>query len=412
MHRAPAPGATLWRRLERTGWIDAAKTASAAFVATLCVGAILLVAAKLQSPELGTGASPLSVFTAVVVVALACLGAGVRIDDVEVSALPLGALLAVAAAISWATARILEARDDEVSPTILEASLKGAQVAVPYAALAWTAALIFRFRQGATPVAVDAAQALALAALWAALSGGLGGLRAGRQLRPLAAALGGLAARRSEVLRGLQAGTAMVALSVTGATVSLCVWIVVRIAIGLPRGFDAADAIAAIVYLAAFLPNLVVGLVALALGAPVEIGARVMLDGRMVGPLQDLTIARWGGDGSPAYLWLLAAIPLAACFLAGFAARRNSERDVRPIMVIGVAALSFAIPLALAAALADARLGTGLVGQSGFAHIAPDPVATGVLASLWAAGIGAAGWLYADREDSLRAVESETERLP
>jgi len=64
---------------------------------------------------------------------------------------------------------------------------------------------------------------------------------------------------------------------------------------------------------------------------------------------------------------------------------------------LGLAALAYSFVLADLAILADARLGAGLVRSRGFALIAPRSVMVFLLALVWAAAIGFAGWWAAER---------------
>ena len=202
----------------------------------------------------------------------------------------------------------------------------------------------------------------------------------------------------------------MLLVTLVGAVAGVLLWIIIALAKGAaPRWFDFGDALAGIVYLAAFGPNVLITLVALSLGAPVDVGAQVKFGGRALGPLQPLSLSHWGdGGGAPWYLWLLVLIPLVACLLGGFAARRNAKGSMRTIEVMLAAALTFAIPLGVLATLSTARLGAGLVRPRGYAYVAPDALVTFGLALLWAAGLGFAGWKMAEAQEPLDdAAETE-----
>ncbi len=186
------------------------------------------------------------------------------------------------------------------------------------------------------------------------------------------------------------------------------VWIIVGLAKGVtPAGFGFGDALAALVYLAAFLPNVLVTIIALALGAPVEVGARVTFGGREVGPFGEWSLLDWGGDPTPWYLFLLLAIPLLSCMLGGFSARRNAHDPPRWLPVLAGAAVTFAVPLTVVALLADARLGAGLVTGGGFAHVAPDALLTLVFGLLWADALGYIGWRVADAQEAASSKEAK-----
>ena len=112
------PSGLRLKRFKVLGPIVAALGAALfSFLCLLCVGATLLIGAKLQAPDLGAGASPLSVLATIAIVALGGLGATVNIGEVEVAALPLGAVLFVGLGITWATRRAL-ADGDRSRPAI------------------------------------------------------------------------------------------------------------------------------------------------------------------------------------------------------------------------------------------------------------------------------------------------------
>lgn len=414
------PVRDLWPALRRSvatgGWLDAARAASVAFLATLCVGALLVVAGKLASPSIGVGASPISVFVACAMLALAALGAPMRIGDVWVSALPLGALALIGVAIAWCAAKVVRERAEE-GPARAEGgrarALEGAKVGLPFALLAWGAALIFRFRTEPTTAAVGAGQALLLGGLWGCLFGAVGGWRAGGKLWSLAAGPLGAVKRRSEaVYLGLQTGAAMLIVVAAASLAGVLLWIIVALARGAaPPSFGIGDALAGLLFLAAFLPNVCVSLVSLALGAPVEVGAKVRVSGRELGPVESFSLSDWGGHSAPWYVWVLVLIPALACVLAGFAARRNARGKPSLFEVLPAAALAFALPLGVVAALADARLGAGLVRPRGFAHVAPSAPTVFVAALLWAVALGFLGWRMAEsqKEDRFAPLPGEPE---
>ena len=387
--------AALGASLAPAGWLDAARAACVLFLAILCAGAILVVGAKLGDPSLGAGADPLSVFTAVVILALATLGSPVHVGDLEITLLPLGGLLVVGAVGAWAAQKVVAGR---AAPDGRSAALEGAKMALPFALLAWASALVFRFRSPVTPVAAGAGEALLLAAAWGGIFGVVGGWSS-RSSAPVG--IGRLfdlvRARSRAASEGLVAGGVMLLVASVGIAACGVLWAIGALVTGaLGRPPSVAFALAALLLVLAFLPNLVVTLLALALGASIEVGARVRLAGRSLGPLRELSLADWGGDATPWYLWLLVAVPLFACLLGGFAARRNTAAPARGLEVLGAAAVSFAVPLGVVAVLARARLGAGLVAERGFAHVAPNAWETFVWALGWAAVVGFAGWKVAE----------------
>jgi hypothetical protein len=391
--------AALRRSLAADGWLDACKAACVAFLAALCAGAVLVVAAKLGHPRLGAGANPISVLTAVVILTLGSLGSPITIGAVEVRALPLGALAVVGWAIAWATAQIVAARGVSGSRA---AALEGAKTGIPFALLSWVAALVFRYRSPVTPVAAGAGEALAAGVAWGCLFGALGGWAAvgpaGRRATDL---LERLRRRSQAAYEGVAAGAVMLLVASLAAAAAVGLWALLSLVAGAtPRPPSAGGIVAGLIFVVAFLPNLAASLLALALGASVEVGARVYLQGRALGPVRQFSLIDWGGAATPWYVWAFVLIPTFACLLGGFAARRNSVAPTRVPEVLGAAAAAFALPLAAVAALSPARLGAGLLFRRGFAHVAPDAWATLFWALLWAAVVGFVGWKVGEAQQT------------
>ncbi len=119
-------------------WLDPLAAACLAFLVLLALGALLLVAAKLQYPGFGAGANPIEVLSAIVILGLAILRVPIHVDQLVVSVLPLGALLAAGFGIAWATSVTLRSADER-------RLLLGLSVGVPFGILCWLAALVFRF---------------------------------------------------------------------------------------------------------------------------------------------------------------------------------------------------------------------------------------------------------------------------
>jgi hypothetical protein len=278
------------------------------------------------------------------------------------------------------------------------AARRGALVGVPFALLAWASALLFRFRSSTTPIAAGAGEALVFAGAWGAAFGALGGWCAHESLRArLGDVLDAVRARSRGAYEGVIAGAVMLLVAAAGAALAGLLWALFVVARGAtPRPLTVGGLAGALIFVIAFAPNLVATLLALALGAPIEIGARVRLGARALGPLREYSLADWGGTPTPWYVWLLVLVPLFACLLAGFAARRNTAVPARAYEVLGTSALTFACGAAGLALLARARLGAGLVRPRGFAHVAPDAGATLLWALLWALVVGFAGWRVAN----------------
>lgn len=379
-------------RLEASGWLDIAAVAGLGFLVLLATGAVLVTAAKLNFPGLGAGGDLLGAFTAVVLAALAVLGIPIVVDGVAVSALPLGALAAAGWGFWWAASSTTRR---SVPANLVAATRWGARLALPVALLCWFFALVFRFR-GEHPVAADAGVALIAGAFWGAVFGISG---AAAQVEPLRGILdrfvGGVRARSRRTYEGLVGGMTMLAIAgVMGAAVIL-LWIIVALIRGAPgQHFGAGDAIAYLVYLAAFLPNVVVAVVGLAFGAPLEVGAKVDLAGRMVGPLRDYSLWQWGSDDPLPILMGLIVVPLVACVWGGVTARRRADGPDAMLHVLLVASGVFAVALTLLGAIGRLRL-AGVVKGSGYASVALDPVAVFFLSFLVCGILSAAGWKLA-----------------
>lgn len=367
-------------------WLDPLGAACLAFLVLLALGALLLVAAKLQYPGFGAGADPIEILSSITILSLAILRVPVHFEDLVVSVLPLGALLAAGAGIAWATSITLRLGHDR-------RVLMGAAVGIPFAAICWLAALVFRFG-GKAEVFAGAWGALTWGLIWGCCFGALGALRQGGSRRSLGAAVheagrGGIF-KRGSAAAAIAMGTA----GVLGG-VAVLLWVIVGLIGGAPGPrFGAGDAASAFVYLMAFGPNVVVSLTALGMGAPVYVGARVTVAGSSVAEVDRI----WLLGDAPGYAGFLVLIPALACSLAGFWIRRASGSSAPP-RELGVFAGVFAVTLALLAWLGEARLGASLLGR-GLARLDVNAPATLVLAFVWAIVAGGIGWWLADRSAS------------
>ena len=381
-----------------SGWLEATSAASLAFLVLLCVGAALLLAAKLQFPAFGAGANPIEVLTAIAILGLGVLRAPIHLGNVTIVVLPFGALLAAGLGIVWACRLVL--RRHATAP-VRQRAAAGARVAIPFALICWIAALSFRFR-GEEEVFAGAWGALIWAAVWGALFGALSGIFGVDSLTQAARAR----------LRGVVPEGAFGAGIVTGAVMLVAVavlaagMLLLGIIAGLARGtptpsFGVGDAIAAIVYLVAFGPNLVAAVVSLGMGSAIDVGARVTVAGSRLGSVKELSLFSWGNADAPWYAFVLVLIPLAGTLFGGFYARRTAPADRSPVVVLGTAAALFAVTLFTVSLLGDARLGGGLAGR-GLAHVSIHPFRTLFAALLWSAAGGFAGWKLAERTGAAR----------
>jgi hypothetical protein len=383
------------------GWLDATSAAALGFLGLMCVGAVLLLGAKLQYSGLGSEASPLSVLDAIVILSLGCLGVPIDFERVEITVLPLGALLAAGLVISWA-ARIAVRKAGHADLTAQ--ALDGAKTGLPFGVMCLVGALVFRM----DAARADAGVALVLGVIWGVIFGAAGGLRATRSLWPVVwDGVTRLRAWSPVVYEGMGGAGVMLMAALVFATIGSLVWIVAGLASGAPSdSFGVGDAGAAIVYLIAFGPNVVVAIISFSLGASIEIGAQVTLGARVVGPLKEFSLFDWSSENAPWYAFLLLLIPVAACLLGGYSAGRNTSHPDRVVAVLGVAAAVFAVVVAVLAVLAEARLGAGLVRARGFGRVAPDPLGSLIFGAAWAAIVGWLGWRLGSRSqfDSRESV--------
>lgn len=386
----PSPGR--WPGFGRSGR-ELVAAAGFAFLTLVSCGAVLALAGKLQYPQLGASSDSLSALTAIVIAGLAVLGASIHIGDLTLSATPLGALAIVGAAGAVATARMVRRRDP-APVDVVTAMRRGIVVAVPFALMCWLAALVYRIREDPTPVSADGTSVLFLALLWGAVFGVAGGLWAGGPRAAVERWFDALGDRGRWVRDGIRDAAWVLAIAGVLGLTFLLLWIIGALLGGGPEaGLGFSGLVAALIYLLAFGPNLVVSVITLALGAPVEIGAGLTQRGRLIGSLEDHSLFAWGGDGTvPWWVYLLLVIPVAATLIAGWNSARQSTTKVFPHRRVLVCAAIVGLVLFELAGLSDARLGAGLVRNKGVALAAPRAWTVGLLAIVWTAAGVTAGW--------------------
>jgi hypothetical protein len=394
------------RALRRDGWVDLSAAAAFSWLVLVGCGAVLVLAAKLQYGFLGEGAAAWNLLSAIVMAGLGVLRVPVDIGELSLSALPLGMLAVVGYALMWSSSRVVGKGH---AATQRDRVIEGIQIAIPFALLCWLSALIFRIRTEPTPVGSDAWGALILPLVWGALFGALGGLRS---VKPLKDHLGDVAgAFRSKyrfVYEGIAAAGVMLVATFLLTLAAGLVWIIVGLLEGHPSGsFGLRDAGAALIYLIAFGPNVLVAIAAVAHGAPIEVGAQITSAGRIIGSLQEISLFSWGEQGAPWFAYALLAIPILACLLGGYSARRNAREPGDVVQVLGIAAGAYALILFELAALAEARLGAGLIRARGFGRIAPDAGILLLLAFAWAVVAGFIGWKLSDSQRNAANPESD-----
>ncbi|HET7481838.1 MAG TPA: hypothetical protein VFK89_03160 [Actinomycetota bacterium] len=341
-------------------WLDAISAACWSFLVLLLVGCVLLLAAKAQYSGFGTGANPLQVLSAIVILALAVLRTPVHVGHLVVTVMPLGAFAAFGIGTIWAC------RKTWSSDT--KSAAAGLKLAPPFALICWVAALGFRF-QGKDPVFAGAWGALIWGAVWAALLGVLAAWAPDlpSRLRSLVASGGD----RDEIRRGLAMGTATLATAAVLAAAALLMIVIVGLIRGGPSTpRDIGEAVAASVYLIAFLPNLVVAIIAIGSGAPIDVGARVTVAGSVVDRVHHLG---WFGDQTGLAVALV-VVPLVASGAAAYwLGRADAPREAA--RSLGIAAATFAVTVSVAAWAGEARIGAGLLGR-GLAQVDVHPLWT------------------------------------
>lgn len=400
--RARAAPTSVARAFGAGGWAEAVGAAAFCFLSILGIGSVLVVAAKLENPGLGADAGALDVLSAIVVLGLAGIGATLDLGRLSVDVLPLGVLVLFGWIVSWAARTVVGKRHVENASA---AALEGMKLAVPLGLICFVAALIFRVGRSGDVLRADPVMAAFVASLWGALFGALGGMRSRGSLASRARnAIVRLESHGRPLHDGVIAGGAMLLATAVLSAAALLVIIIVGLMRGEPSAhLTAGDAASGLVYLAAFLPNLVVLVASFSLGANVEVGARVSLAGRPVGGLHSFSLLGWDGavPGGAALLLLL-FIPLAACLFGGFTARRNSFEGTGFPVVLGTAAVVYAGVLSLLGWLSSARIGVGVLGR-GIGRLAPGADGAFVLALLWAGAAGWLGWKLGEASGSTRS---------
>lgn len=368
--------------------VPCAEAAALSFLGLLALGAVLLVAVKLQYPNLGAGANTIDVLSSVVILALATLRVPIHLGDVTFTVLPLGALPAIFFIVRWAC----RAAAPSAPPR------RGLLVGAVFALIAMTAALVFRFRFEPDAVYAGAFGSAVGGFVWVSLFSALSfagtkeppAKRAGRWIARLRQS-------RPSLYEGASAGALMLLGTLVLALGAGLLWAIVSLLTGGgPHDLDLGDLVAALAYIAAFAPNLVVAVASLSLGAPVDVGAGVTVHGRVRGNLEHWSVFA-DGPGLPLFLLL---VPLAACVAAGYWARQNSRRPESALRILLAAAVTFGGVLAVLGWLGEARLGSQLASSRGFGIIAPRAWLVFLLGSLWAAAGGYAGWTLAGRQRS------------
>ena len=373
--------------------------ASFGFLCALAVGAVLLVGAKLQAPDLGAGASPLSILKSIVVVSLGGLGGSVEIGEVTVFAIPLGGLLFTALGLAWVAQRLFGTHRS------LGWSLF---VGLMFGAMCTLAALLCAIGEGADRIHVVSHEVLATGVIWGTLFSLIRypvGNKATTSMRALVTRLarGGVFNGSGAVQTGLNAGLSLLTLSAAVAAAAGIGYVITR-------SSSVASALGIAIHAIAFLPNLAVAVVAFALGTSVDAGLGSLTSTGAGVP--DYSLLDWKDGLAPAYMWLLTLLPLAGITAIGARVRRACrEKTTSATILFGIGvSLAFAWLLSLVAEFGAAQVGADLQTE-GFLRVSTHPFAVFGVALVWAAvGLPLGGAVAAAREKRNDSTITTNER--
>lgn len=376
------------------GWNRASEAAAVGFLTLLVIGATFVLLAKLLDSSFGSGQNPLWMLTRIVLGALWSIGVTIERDGAGSAVLPLGALLVFGMLVAESTRRI-EERSGAAS--LWGRAVDGLKVGVPFALMCFLAAVVFRIRSAGAEIGADPGAALLVPLAWGSLFGALGALRSGASFRVLVRGVGERLDRvRAGLWEGFVAAGFMLAATTILALGAVLLFLVVGLAGARSIPLSFSDAVVFVVALVAFLPNIVAGATAFALGAPIEFLART-IDGAAVERRASLII---GSEGARGYAYVLLVVPAAACLLGGYAARRRTADPAAAPVVLATAAAVYALALSVFVALSSMRVGQGFLGAGNYLVTAAHPAATLLLAAVWAGAFGYAGWRIAHQQEA------------
>jgi hypothetical protein len=387
--------------LSSGGWTAAVWPALLGFLVLIAFGALFVGVVKLAEAGFGAGRSPWWALTRIVVAGLAALGVPLQQGLTESSIVPLGVLLALGWVVAAGARKVVTGGP---SVSIRERTMNGAKVGVPFGIFCFLASLIFRSTEG-VDISANPIVAFLLGAFWAGLFGAAGGAMAGSS--PQAAARAGIAAVRSRssvMYEGVAAGATMLAAAAVLSMASALILIIVDLGLSADVPLTAGDAVAIVLLLIVFAPNIAVGVTGFAVGAPVEV-VQQTFGGEFSGEVSLLGL----GTATPEwYLYLLLLIPLAATLFGGYAARRRASDPGRAVDVICTAAGVFAVVLAVLVFIGTVSIDRALLGRGNLLAISPRPAIVLVLSFIWAVALGFAGWKAA--ESQLLSEENRSRR--
>jgi hypothetical protein len=369
------------------GWGPAVSAAALSFLAVLGVGAAFIGVLKIYDPSFGAGRSAPWVIVRIVISGLASLGIPVEQVGAEGAILPLGGLLLIGWVSVWASRSVVM---KSTASSTSGRAVQGAKTAIPFGLMVFVAALVFRVR---VPVEVGANPGVGLlvGALWGAIFGAIGGTMAGGNLRAL------IETPPAKYAVGIDGGRSAAIMLVTSAALACgatLVFLIVNLAAGPDVALAAGDALAIVFLLLVFGPNIVAGVLAFSIGAPITFVARSL----GVRVQNEFSLLGLGGGNPDWHLYPLLLIPLSACLLGGYWARRRSADPRRSLETVGIAVCLFAVVVGALAALGGISLDRVFLGEGNLLVLRADPGTTFVLALLWAALAGVAGWKIADTQ--------------
>jgi hypothetical protein len=379
-------GSDVRRGFVANGWDRSSLAALTGIAAMLAVGAVFVVMAKLVAPNFGAGKSPLWILARVGVAGLGALGIPIERGGVGTPILPLGALLLVGWFLSWATKRVVETSG---ALTLRERLIEGMRVALPFSLACLIAALVFRVRDRDPSLGADPFLALILGFVWGALFGAIGGLRAAGV--PPEAERGPLLESRPHLRDGLRCAKTMIGALLLLSAVTVVAAIALKLALGGPPPISPAEAAAFILAVAFFLPNLVLGAAALALGGPLGALARTIDGTRLI---SEVSLLGWDAPRPGAYVYLLLFVPIAAFAYGGYHARRDGASA--QVEVLGVAAGVVGLAMLFLVWISSVQVGRAFLGRGNYLVAAAEPFPAAVLGVIAAAAFGALGWWIAD----------------
>ena len=176
------------------------------------------------------------------------------------------------------------------------------------------------------------------------------------------------------------------AIGATALTV-FCLVCSLSTAAELTGGGGFTGGLALIVVSLAYLPNVVIGALSVAVGPGVALGqTTVTAFGAVHAPLPALPVLAVVPQGAGAWWWLaVLAVPVWASLALGRTAARRHDDRTDALRAVGIAAVLAGCVLALLGAMAGGTLGTGAMSP-----VSIPALAFGAVGALWLAVVGAA----------------------